>query len=67
MGQLKINGAPVEFNEGETVLEAARRAGVDIPTLCYDARLKPAGSCRLCMVQLEGRPQLLPACTLPAS
>ncbi|MDI6858848.1 MAG: 2Fe-2S iron-sulfur cluster-binding protein, partial [Dehalococcoidia bacterium] len=67
MGQLTINGAAVEFNEGETVLEAALRAGVDIPTLCYDPRLKPAGSCRLCMVQLEGRPQMLAACTLPAS
>jgi formate dehydrogenase alpha subunit len=67
MGQLKIDGAAVEFNDGETVLEVARRTGVSIPTLCYDPRLKPAGSCRLCMVELEGRPQLLAACTLPAS
>jgi formate dehydrogenase alpha subunit len=67
MGQLKIDGVAAEFAEGETVLEVARRTGIDIPTLCYDPRLKPAGSCRLCMVELEGRPQLLAACTLPAS
>ncbi len=67
MGQMAINGTAVEFTEGETVLEVARRTGVDIPTLCYDPRLEPAGSCRLCMVEIEGRPQLLAACTLPAS
>jgi len=64
---MRIDGAAVEFREGETILEAARRAGVAIPTLCYDPRLQPGGSCRLCMVEIEGRPQPVAACTFPAS
>jgi predicted molibdopterin-dependent oxidoreductase YjgC len=67
MGEMLVDGATVEFREGETILEAARRAKVAIPTLCYDPRLEPGGSCRLCMVEIEGRPQPVAACTFPAS
>jgi formate dehydrogenase alpha subunit len=59
-----LDGSPVEFRPGESVLEAARRAGAVIPTLCYDPRLDPAGSCRLCLVLVDGRPAA--ACALPA-
>ena len=43
-----IDGSEIRFEEGETVLEAAARSGIDIPTLCYDPRLDPAGACRMC-------------------
>ena len=59
---LTIDGVRVEVREGTTVLEAARKAGVYIPTLCYDDDLKPYGACRLCVVEIEnmrGLPDLL--------
>jgi formate dehydrogenase alpha subunit len=64
---MRIDGAAVEFREGETILEAARRVEISIPTLCYDPRLRPGGSCRLCMVEIEGRPQPVAACKFPAA
>lgn len=67
MGTIRINGEPADVAEGHTLLEAARGAGVEVPTLCYDPRLEPAGSCRLCLVEVEGRAQPVPACTFPAS
>jgi NADH-quinone oxidoreductase subunit G len=67
---LTINGMTVQAKEGSTILEAARQLGIRIPTLCnfeMDAfgikhRL---GSCRVCMVEVEGRPNLAPACATP--
>ena len=52
--KVTINGREVEAREGQTILEAARDAGVDIPTLCHDPRLEPYGACRLCLVEVEG-------------
>ena len=49
-----INGKKCEAKPNQTVLEACRENGVDIPTLCHDPRLKPFGSCMLCRVQIEG-------------
>ena len=49
---LEINGEKVEAEEGMTILEAARGAGIEIPTLCYYEALKPRGACRLCIVEL---------------
>ena len=67
MGTMRINGTPADFSDGDTVLEAAQRLGVEIPTLCHDPRVEPVGSCRLCLVEVEGRRQPVPACTFPAS
>jgi len=58
-----IDGSRFVARAGETVLEAARRADVWIPTLCDDARLEPAGACRMCLVEIEGSSRLQPACT----
>ncbi len=52
--KVTINGRQVEAREDQTILEAARNAGVDIPTLCHDPRLEPYGACRLCLVEVEG-------------
>jgi len=64
---LTLQGLPVEFQPGETVLEVARRQGVDIPTLCHDPRLEPAGACRTCLVEIEGWRRLAPACATKAA
>ena len=50
---LQIDGKSVEAEEGMTVLEAARHAEIEIPTLCYHEDLEPMGGCRLCMVELD--------------
>lgn len=64
---LKIDGREVKVEPGTTVLEAARRLGIEIPTLCYVKRLEPASSCFLCCVQVEGARTLSPSCALPAA
>lgn len=51
---LTIDGTSVTTTPGTTVLNACREAGIHVPTLCNDPRLKPYGSCRLCIVQIEG-------------
>ena len=59
---LTINGQEVTASPGQTVLEAARSVGVEIPTLCHDPRLEPYGACRLCLVEIEGARAPMPAC-----
>ncbi|MDI9501569.1 MAG: NADH-dependent [FeFe] hydrogenase, group A6 [Bacillota bacterium] len=65
---ITINGLPVEVQEGDTILKAARKLGIHIPTLCY-MNLEAlhvnnqASSCRICMVEVEGRPNLVTACS----
>ena len=64
---LTINDEEVKAREGMTILEAARSAGVDIPTLCYHEKLAPYGACRLCMVEIiKGkRSRLVTSCVYP--
>jgi NADH dehydrogenase/NADH:ubiquinone oxidoreductase subunit G len=66
MISLTINNIQTEVSEGTTVLEAAQKLEIEIPTLCHDARLKPYGACRLCIVEIEGVPRPVTACTTPA-
>jgi len=64
--KLKIDGKPVEVEEGTTILEAADLIGIKIPRLCHDKRLKPFGACRLCIVEIEGRgSKFVTACSTP--
>lgn len=63
--QVVINGRRVEAKEGQTLLEAAVSAGIEIPTLCYHPRLRPVGSCRLCVVEVKPQGSLVASCTLP--
>ncbi len=60
--RLEIDGKSVEMMEGETILEAARRAGIEIPAMCADPRMKPTGDCDLCNVFLDGQTDLVKAC-----
>lgn len=64
---LEIDGREVVVDRGTTVLEAARQAGIDIPSLCYDPRIAPFGACRLCFVEVEGLPKPVTACTTEAA
>jgi formate dehydrogenase major subunit len=65
MIKLTIDGKSVEVPAGTTVLRAAEKSGISIPTLCDHAHLTPYGSCRLCLVQVEGARTLQTSCTLP--
>ena len=62
---VRIDGELVTAREGQTILEAARANGKQIPTLCYLKGLSAVGACRVCMVELAGTDRLLPACTTP--
>jgi NADH dehydrogenase/NADH:ubiquinone oxidoreductase subunit G len=64
---LQIDGKEVAAEEGMTVLEAARKAGISIPTLCHHEQLEPYGGCRLCTVEAEvrGRTKFVAACLYP--
>ena len=64
---LEINGRTVEAQNGDTLLGAARRAGVHIPTLCHYEGLPPSGACRMCVVEVEGQRGLVPSCAFPAA
>src|SRR6516164_4676875 len=67
MPRVTINGRTVDARTGQTVLEAARDAGIVIPTLCYHRDLSVDGSCRLCVVEVEGLRGQVSACTLSVS
>ena len=62
---ITINGQEITAGGGQTVLEAATAAGIKIPTLCHHPALKPAGACRVCLVEVKGQRSLQPACTFP--
>jgi iron-only hydrogenase group A len=62
---LLIDGRAVKGQEGQTILEVAIDAGIEIPNLCYHSDLKPSASCRLCIVSIEGRRGYSTACSTP--
>jgi iron-only hydrogenase group A len=64
---LDVNGKKVEAKKGDTILQALRRAGINVPTLCYLEGLAPSGACRMCVVEVEGFPNLVPSCSYPAA
>jgi len=67
MINLKINGIAVTVPEGTSVLDAARNASIDIPTLCYLKEINEIGACRMCVVEIKGSPKLATACVFPVS
>ncbi|NMB74890.1 MAG: 2Fe-2S iron-sulfur cluster binding domain-containing protein [Myxococcales bacterium] len=64
---IQVNGQAVQARKGDTILTACRRAGIPIPTLCYMEDLLPSGACRMCVVEVEGAPGLVPSCSFPVS
>jgi len=67
MVNITIDGRKLEAPEGSTVLEAARQAGIDIPTLCYLKDVNKIGACRVCLVEIKGARALQTSCTYPVS
>jgi len=61
--QITIDGTELQAEADKTILEVARAHGIYIPTLCYHPRLLPIGSCRLCVVEIEGADRPMTACT----
>ncbi len=64
---IKINGIDLSVPEGTTLLEAARMAGVDIPTLCYLKDINAIGACRMCVCEVKGARGLVAACVYPVT
>jgi NADP-reducing hydrogenase subunit HndD len=64
--QLKIDGIDIRVEEGTSILDAARRLNIHIPTLCYHKDLRIAGNCRVCMVESRDSKQLIASCATPA-
>ena len=64
---IKINGMPYSVPAGSTVLEAARLAGIRIPTLCYMKEINAIGACRICVVEVKGARSLVTACVYPVN
>ncbi|MFC1652967.1 2Fe-2S iron-sulfur cluster-binding protein [Planctomycetota bacterium] len=62
MPRITIDGKSVDVVEGSTILDAAQKLGIDIPTLCFLKDMAPTTSCMVCVVKVEGRKTLLPAC-----
>ncbi len=60
---LKINGKRISVKESSTVLDAARRLDIPIPTLCHHPELSPFGGCRLCLVEIKGHPRPVASCS----
>lgn len=67
MVNLKINGIPVKAEEGSTIIEAARLAGIDIPSLCYLKDINCIGACRVCVVEVKGAKSLVASCIYPVA
>jgi len=61
----RIDGVAIEFSDGDTIMDAALRAGAYIPHLCHNPEFTPHGSCRVCVVEINGRQ--VSACTQPAA
>ncbi|MCG8410698.1 MAG: molybdopterin-dependent oxidoreductase [Bacteroidales bacterium] len=62
-----LNGKNLKGNPGETILQVAKRNGIEIPTLCNDPRLKPFSSCFVCVVEIEGMRGMQPSCSTKIS
>ena len=67
MVNIKINGMPLSVPAGSTILEAARIAGINIPTLCYLKEINEIGACRICVVEVKGARSLVASCVYPVN
>lgn len=63
--EIEVNGNLIKAKSGETILQALNRNGIQVPTLCHLKNLNPTGACRMCVVEVEGKESLIPACSHP--
>jgi iron-only hydrogenase group A len=67
MMKIEVDNRTVEAGDGETILDVCKREGIQIPTLCHLPGLPPSGACRMCVVEVEGAPNLVPSCSFPVT
>ena len=67
MPALTIDGTTVEFKQGQTIIAAAKGAGIDIPHFCWHPSLSVSGNCRVCLVEIEKMPKLAISCATLAA
>ena len=63
--QIEVNNRNIEARHGEMILDALKRVGIKVPTLCHISGLFPSGACRMCVVEVEGYSGLIPSCAYP--
>jgi iron only hydrogenase large subunit-like protein/ferredoxin len=63
--EIEVNGQKIKAKKGDMILDALRSNGIHVPTLCNMEGFKPSGACRICVVEVEGRQDLIPACSFP--
>ena len=62
---IEVNNKTIKAKRGETILSALNRNGINVPTLCHIDGFVPSGACRMCVVEVEGKPNLIPSCSYP--
>ena len=62
---IEVNNKTIKAKRGESILQALNRNGIKVPTLCYMEDFTPTGACRMCVVEVEGHVDLIPACSHP--
>ena len=67
MPKITIDNTVVEFTQGQTIIQAAKNSGIDIPNFCWHPAMSVAGNCRICLVEVEKMPKLTIACATPAT
>ena len=67
MPNINLDGKTIEFKQGQTIIEAARDHGIEIPHFCWHPELSVSGNCRICLVEVEKMPKLVIACSTLAS
>jgi formate dehydrogenase major subunit len=67
MPSITLNGTKREFTPGQTILDVARAAEVEVPTLCWYPKLPNVANCRICLVSVQGQPKLVPSCGTAAA
>lgn len=67
MFAIEANGQTIEAKQGETILQSLKRAGISVPTICHMEGLLPSGTCRMCVVEVEGFGGLVPSCSHPVA
>lgn len=67
MPKITIDNTEIEFTQGQTIIQAAKSAGIEIPHFCWHPSMSVAGNCRICLVEVEKMPKLTIACATPAA
>ena len=67
MVTINVNGKEIQARKNDTILAALKQVGIEVPTLCHMKDLSPTGACRMCVVEVEGMPGLVPSCAYPVA